>query len=235
MAQTLVRRNNAPTRQKGGRTKTLKLPENQSNCLSLHDVNDDNASQPCNEVSAHNSSLSLSIYSLVRSISIGLGLHSAATVVTDNQLSSQDLPQNLDENDISGVLLTMKELEEQHKEYLKIKEQYGKLPAAESLHAESESSVTSSVQLSSGSVSNFEVNCETQEQDCNITKGWKLSDTAKSIYKNIKTLARQTETFTDAMSEAQNDIHKEGCGTREEATIEKQSASAPLLRKGTTK
>ena len=83
--------------------------------------------------------------------------------------------------------MTIKELEEQLKEYLKIKEQYGRLPAAETLHAESESSVTSSFQMSSGSVSNFEVNCETQEQDCYITKGWKLSDTAKSIYKNIKT------------------------------------------------
>ena len=79
------------------------------------------------------------------------------------------------------------------------------------------------------------MNCETQEQECNITKGWKLSDTAKSIYKNIKNLARQTETFTDAMCKAQNDIHKECCGTREEATIEKQSASAPLLRKETLK
>ena len=165
-----------------------------------------------------------------------MGLHPAATFVTDDQLSNQeDLPQNLDENDISGVLLTIKELEEQLKEYLKIKEQYGKLPAAESLHAESESSVTGSAQLSLGSVSNLEVNCETPEQEPNITKGWKLSDTAKSIYKNIKTLARQTETFTDAMCKAQNDIHKEGWGTREEATIEKQSASAPLLRKGTTK
>ena len=101
-----------------------------------------------------------------------------------------------------------------------IKEQYGRLPAAETLHAGSKSSVTSSFQMSSGSVSNLEVNCETQEQECNVTKGWKLSDTAKSIYKNIKNLARQTETFTDAMCEAQNDIHKEGCGTREEATIE---------------
>ena len=116
MAQTLVRRNSAPTRQKGGRTKTLKLPENQSNCLSLHDVNNDDASQLCKEVSAHKSSLSLSIYTLVRSISNGLGLHPAATVVPDNQLSSQDLHQSLDENVISGVLSTIKELEEQLKE-----------------------------------------------------------------------------------------------------------------------
>ena len=217
MAQTLVRRNSAPTRQKGGRSKTLKLPENRSSCLSLHDVKDNNASQLCKEVSAHKSSLSLSIYSLVRSISKCLGLHSAAAVATDDQLSShEDLPQNLDENDISGVLLTIKELEEQLKEYLKIKEQYERLPAAETLHAGSNSSVTSSFQMSSDSVSNLEVNYETPEQECNITKGWKLSDTAKSIYKNIKNLARQTETFTDAMCKAQNDIHKECCGTREE-------------------
>ena len=233
MAQTLVRRNSAPTRQKGGRTKTLKLPENQSNCLSLHDVNDDDSSQLCKEVSAHKSSLSLSIYSLVRSISNGLGLHPAATVVADDQLSNQeDLPQNLDENDISGVLLTIKEMEEQLKEYLKIKEQYERHPAADTLHAGSESSVTSSFQMSSGSVSNLEVNCETPEQESNITKGWKLSDTAKSIYKNIKNLARQTETFTNAMCEAQHDINKEGCGTREEASVGKHSASTPLLCKG---
>ena len=131
------------------------------------------------------------------------------------------MPQNLDENDISGVLLTIKELEEQLKEYLKIKEQNGRHSGADTLHAGSKSSVTSWFQMSSGSVSNLEVNCETPEQEPNITKGWKLSDTAKSIYKNIKNLARQTETFTDAMCKAQNDIHKEGCGTREEATIEK--------------
>ena len=165
-----------------------------------------------------------------------MGLHSAATVATDDQLSShEDLPQNQDENDISGVRLTIKELEEQLKEYLKIEEQNERLPAAETLHAEIESSLTSSFQMSSGSVNNLEVNCETPEQESNLTKGWKLSDTAKSIYKNIKNLARQTETFTDAMCEAQNDIHKEGCGTREEATIEKQSASTPLLRKGMPK